>query len=190
MLRTMAYTRELTTLQRIAAIALFTALIAATAQIRVYLGPVPHTLQVFAVLLAGMVLGRRDGAASVLAYIGLIVLNLPVAAGGVGIAALTGTTAGYIVGFLPAAWVVGAMVENGANRVWQRWLASLVGIAIIYAFGLPVLKLVANLDWSAAWAAGVVPFLAFDLVKAVAAAGFAEGGRQLLLRFAPFSAER
>ncbi|MFW5708640.1 MAG: biotin transporter BioY [Chloroflexota bacterium] len=185
MFRTLPQTRQFSLAQRLVVIGLFTLLTAIAAQFKFYLDNphVPYTLQVLVVLLAGMVLGARDGALSQIFYIGLLVLNVPVAAGGVGVSALTGATAGYIVGFIPAAWVTGFMVEHGANRTWQRLAASLVGVAIIYACGLPVLKLTLGVDWATAWALSVAPFIVIDVVKAIVAAGLTEGGRAALLRY-------
>jgi len=183
MLRTLNLPRIHTPALRIASIALFVVLIAISAQIEIFFGgPVPFTLQVLTVLLAGMVLGSRDGAITIFAYLGLIAVNLPVAAGGAGAAALSGATAGYLIGFVPAAFVAGWLVEHGADRVWQRWLAGFVGIAIIYAFGVPILKFTLQAEWSQAWEWGAYPFLGLDLVKALIAAGLVEGLRSLLMR--------
>src|SRR5690606_32016496 len=93
-----------------------------------------------------------------------------------------GTTGGYLIGFIAAAAITGLLVERGAQRVWQRWLAGVVGVGVIYAFGLPVLMLVAKLDFGAAWVLGAAPFIAFDLLKALIAAGLTESGRAFLLR--------
>ena len=84
---------------RIAArIALFTGLTIIAARMQVELGgPVPFTFQPLAVLLAGMVLGAREGMASQLAYVGLIALGMPVDARGLGAAAFFGPTGGYRV---------------------------------------------------------------------------------------------
>lgn len=183
MLRSIQITRTDDQLLRIAGIAIFVVVIALAAQVEIWFGgPVPFTLQVLAVLLAGMVLGARDGAAATLTYVVLIRLGFPIAAGGAGVAALTGVTAGYLLGFTPAAFVAGWLVENGANRVWQRWLAGLVGVAIIYAFGVPVLKLITAGTWAQAWEWGVTPFLGLDAIKALLAAGMVETARALLLR--------
>lgn len=182
MLRTLDRTRTDSQVLRLAGIAFFTVLIALGAQIEIWFGgPVPFTLQVLVVLLAGMVLGARDGAASVLAYLGLIALDLPVAAGGAGAGAFSGATAGYLIGFVPAAFVAGWLVEHGAGRVWQRWLAGMVGVAVIYLFGIPVLKSVLAVDWSTAWQYGGYPFLGLDAVKALIAAGLVETTRALLM---------
>jgi biotin transport system substrate-specific component len=64
----------------------------------------------------------------------------------------------------------------------QLWLAGIAGIAVIYLFGVVVLKATTGIAWDAAWSAGVVPFLVPDLAKALVAAALAEGGRSLLLR--------
>lgn len=170
--------------QRLFVVLFFTALTAFAAQVKFYVGdnPVPYTMQVFAVLLAGMTLGARDGMLSQIFYIGLIFFNVPVAAGGMGSAALTGATAGYLVGFIPAAGIAGLVVEMGANRMWQRMLASVVGIVVIYGIGLPVLKLTLNASWEQAWAWSVAPFIAFDLLKAIIVSAMNEGSRAVILR--------
>lgn len=181
MLRTLPQSRDFSHVYRLAGIGIFTIFTAIAAQLEIRIGgPVPFTLQVLAVLLSGMVLGARDGALSQVAYLALIRMNLPVAAGGVGAAALFGPTAGYLIGFIPAAWGVGYLVERGANRIWQRWLAGVAGIAIIYLLGVTVLRLLSGLDWQQAWTLGAAPFLGLDLLKAVLAASLMESGRLAL----------
>lgn len=184
MLRTLSITKDWSLSIRIAGIVFFTVLTALGAQVEIWFGgPVPFTLQVLVVLLAGMVLGARDGALSILAYVGLIALNIPVGAGGAGVVALSGVTAGYILGFAPAAFITGWLVEHSADRTWQRWLAGIVGVAIIYAFGIPVLYSIANAEsWQQAWMWGGYPFLGLDILKALIAATATEGARQIMLR--------
>jgi biotin transport system substrate-specific component len=179
MLRTLPQTRDTTQVQRLAAIALFTLLTAVSARATIEIGPVPITLQVLTVLLAGLVLGARDGA---LAYVAMVAINLPVDARMVGAAALFSPTAGYLLGFIPAAWVAGLLAERGASTLWVRWLAGIAGIAVIYTLGFVMLKLNTGMAWDAAWAAGVAPFILLDLGKAIAAAALAEGGRRLINR--------
>lgn len=183
MLETYLQTRDQSRVYRLAAIFTFTALTALGAQLEIRIGEfVPITLQVFFALLAGMVLGGRDGAYSQLLYVGLIALNLPLASGMTGAAALTGATAGYIFGFAPAALVVGHLTTREDSPAWQRWLAGMVGVGIIYTFGLLVLKSVTGLSWEQAWAAGVLPFIGLDMAKAALAATLTETGRAFLRR--------
>lgn len=184
MLRTLSITKDWSLSIRIAGIVFFTLLTALGAQVEIWFGgPVPFTLQVLIVLLAGMVLGARDGALSLIAYLGLIVLNLPVAAGGAGVAALSGATAGYIVGFVPAAYITGWLVEHSADRTWQRWIAGLIGVLTIYAFGIPILHTITQAEsWHQAWMWGGYPFLGLDMLKALIAATVTEGARLVLMR--------
>ncbi len=181
MLTTISRKHDLTMTQRLLAIAALTALTAIGARITIPLEPVPFTFQVLAVLLAGMLLGARDGALSQLAYVGLVALNLPLDARALGAAALAGPTAGYIYGFVPMAFVAGWLVERGAERAWQRWLAGAAGVAVLYLCGVAGLMASTGLDLSAAWAAGAAPFIVFDLVKAALAATLLYAGRRMIL---------
>lgn len=181
MLRTLERTREQSQLYRLVGIAVFTVLTIIAARVSIPLEPVPFTLQPLAVLLSGMVLGWRDGLLSQAIYVGLIALGLPLDARGVGSAALVGPTAGFLIGFIAAAGAAGWLVERGGKRVWQRWLAGVVGIMVIYLCGVVVLKAVTGMDWSKAWDAGVAPFIVPDMAKALIAAGLTEGGRRLLM---------
>jgi biotin transport system substrate-specific component len=180
MLRNAALASELRLPRRLLAIVGFTALTALSAQLEVRIGDfVPFTMQVFAVLLAGLVLGPRDGALSQLLYLLLIRLNLPLAAGGAGAAALLGPTAGYLLGFVPAAYVTGWLAQRVARRGLLRWLAGLAGVAVIYLCGLTGLLLIARLPLADAWAAGAAPFIGLDAAKAALAALLAQGAQTL-----------
>ena len=182
MLRTLPQTRDYSQLYRLAGAAIFTLIMILSARVTIEIGIVPFTMQPLAVLLSGMVLGARDGLLSQALYVVLIAAGLPFDARGLGTAALFGPTGGYLIGFIAAAGVTGWLVERGTTRLWQRWLAGVAGILVIYLFGIVVLKMVTGMDWSAAWTAGVAPFILPDLAKAVIAAALAEGGRSLLLR--------
>ena len=183
MLRTLPQTRDHSLLIRLAGIAVFTLLMIASAKMKIEIGlPVPFTMQVFAVLLAGMVLGARDGAASMIGYLGLIAIGLPFDARGLGAVALFGPTGGFLIGFVAAAFIAGYLVERAGARLWQRWLAGVVAIVTIYSFGVVFLSLYMGMDLQAAWAAGGAPFFAVDIAKAIIAAGLMETGRSLLMR--------
>jgi biotin transport system substrate-specific component len=149
--------------------ALFTALIAVGAFVAIPVGPVPFTLQVLFVLLAGMVLGPRLGAASVAAYLALG-LFAPVYAGGTsGIGALFGPTGGFLLGFIPAVIVTGLVSRTGAPTLLRLIGAGLLGLVPIYILGTLWLALQLHLTAGTAIATGVAPFVWLDVVKAVAA---------------------
>ncbi len=157
----------------------FALLTALAAQITIPLGftPVPITGQTFAVLLAGGVLGANRGALSMGLYVALGAIGLPFyASGDGGWTAATGATAGYLVGFIVAAFVVGKMAEHGQDRKLSTSLPAFVaGSLIIYAFGASWLAYELNLPLTAAAgepsaiAFGVAPFLVGDVIKALLA---------------------
>jgi biotin transport system substrate-specific component len=135
--------------------------------------PVPWTGQTFGVLLAGGALGLRRGLLAVTLYILLGYVGLPFfAEGKSGSAVILGPTGGYLVGFVIAGGVVGRLAELG----WDRRLGGaigmmLIGSAIIYAIGLPWLGWVAHLTQNDTIAKGLAPFVMWDAVKLLVAAG-------------------
>ncbi|MGA0597713.1 biotin transporter BioY [Enterovirga sp. CN4-39] len=156
-------------------IALFAALIAVLGIVpRLELAAgVPITAQSLAVMLAGSVLGARRGALAVLLFLTLVLLGLPLLAGGRGgLGVLAGPTVGYIIGFPIAAFVIGLIVER-RGRI-PIAVASFIGSV---AGGLVILNLLGALGmaWrlSVPFAEALALTLAFvpgDLVKAALAA--------------------
>jgi len=143
------------------------ALVALASQIAIPLpfSPVPVTGQTFAVLLVGATLGSRRGAFSLMAYLVLGTLWLPVfASGAAGPARLFGPTGGYLLGFIAAAWIVGRLCERGWDRrIATAALAMLVGNVVIYLFGLPWLALFVGAD--RVLALGLFPFVPGAIIK-------------------------
>ena len=161
-----------TRVRHIALITIGALFIYLTALIVVPHEPVPWTGQTFGVLFVGCALGFRRGGASVALYVLLGVIGLPFFAehkGGIDV--LWGATGGYLIGFIVAGAVVGRLAELG----WDRHLggalgAMLIGSVLIYAIGVPWLKFSIGMSWSEAIAAGLTPFLLWDLAKLVIAA--------------------
>lgn len=155
------------------AFALLTALAAHT---RIYLGftPVPITLQVFTALLAGVVLGKWWGGASMGMYVGMGAAGLPMFTTP-GPETLMGVTGGYIIGFVVAAFVIGHIVDTYPRMREYVPLVALMlgGVGIIYLLGALQLGLMLSLTPAQAVLFGVVPFVAVDILKAVSAAAIA-----------------
>lgn len=171
----LTYTRELTGRRAVVASLTGALLTAACAQIAVCLpgNPVPVTLQVFAAVLCGMVLGSRLGFLSQAQYLAAGALGLPVFAGFKGgWLALAGPTGGYLVGFAAAAFLIGRIVENAPRATFRtRVLAGLTGVAAIYVFGRAWLSVwMGDLTGLSAWVLGVAPFVGIDCLKVLAAA--------------------
>jgi biotin transport system substrate-specific component len=146
------------------------ALTGLVAQVSIPLWPVPITLQTLTVLLAGAALGPLRGGASMLLYLAVGAAGVPWFAeqhSGLAI-----PTLGYIVGFVLAAVVVGALARRGADRTVLSTAAIMVlGNLVIYAIGLPWLMAALDLDLATGLEFGVWPFLLGDGLKIALAAG-------------------
>jgi len=150
--------------------ALFAAIIGIMAQLTIPLPLVPITGQTLAVGLAATILGKRYGTISVLVYILLGIVGLPVFSGmSSGLGVVFGPTGGYIIGFIPAAIFIGWFLERFGFNVTNGIIANIVGMIITLAFGAVWLKFVAELSWMAALTGGVTPFIIGGIIKAVLA---------------------
>jgi biotin transport system substrate-specific component len=129
--------------------------------------PIPIATQPSIVLLLGVLLGSKRALMAVAAFLGQVAIGLPVCAGGVGgIAKFAGPTAGYLIGYLVAAYVVGRIMEMRAQRTFSSaFLAMGVGNVILFILGAAWLSTFVGL--SKAIALGVVPFVLGDLLKLV-----------------------
>lgn len=166
--------------------------IAIAAQISVPFFPVPMTLQTLAVLIVGLTFGSRLGALTLLAYLAEGAMGLPVFAKAMNGAAFFGPTAGFLVGFVGLAWLVGYAAEKGIARgVISTSLVGIAASALLYVPGLAWPMAVASAtgidaSWvgqdfaSYYWAYFMKPFLIGDAVKAVIAALVVTGGWAVL----------
>jgi biotin transport system substrate-specific component len=145
--------------------------------------PVPITGQTLAVVLAGGALGARRGAGSQLLYL-VLGLFLPVYSDGAqGFDVIWGATGGYIVGFVIAAYIVGALAERGADRrPVVACLAFAGGQLSIFAIGVPWLKVATDMSWGDAIHNGFTIFIVGGLVKAVLAGALAPSAWRLVNR--------
>lgn len=160
---------------------LFAALMAAGAFIAIPIGPVPIVLQNLFVLLAGILLGSKWGLISVGIYLFTGALGFPVFAGGTGgIARFAGPTGGYLLGYLPAVFIVGLVSEKNRNKPMFQVIAMITGTIIVYACGVPWLKTVTGMAWSKAVTVGFYPFLLGDALKIAAAVPIARALRGII----------
>ena len=156
------------------------ALIALGAQTSVALPftDVPVSLQLFFVLIAGGLLGARWGTAAVAEYLAMGLAGAPMfAQGRFGPSVLFGPTGGYLVGFLPAALLVGWVVDRTTSRAW---IACSMGAAvtIVHLFGMTGWELWHRAPWPSVLGMATVPFLAVDALKAGVAWGLVTAARR------------
>src|SRR5947209_862700 len=163
----------------------FSLLIALSAQVAIPLPwtPVPITLQTFAVLLTGALLGSRLGTLAMIAYLIEGAGGLPFfAAGGSGVAHLLfSPTSGYLLSYPLAAFVVGLLAERGWDRRFLTAAAAMcLGSLVILLSGWAWLARFTGAAF--AWDHGVAPFLIGDAIKIVLAAAVLPSGWMLLRR--------
>lgn len=174
-------------------VALFAALTAAGALVAIpVVGPVPFTLQVLFVLLAGLVLGPRLGPLSMVVYL-LVGLVAPVYAGGTsGLGALFGPTGGYLWGFVASALLVGLVSRRlTTRRAPALFATALLGLLPIYGLGAAWLSVnLHTTDFAVIVVGGVLQFLPLDIVKAVLAGLAARAAFNLPLDLAAPSKSR
>lgn len=152
--------------------ALFAAIISMLAQVAIPMPlGVPITGQTFAIGLAATILGSRQGTLSVLVYLMIGAIGVPVFAqltGGLGI--IVGPTGGFLIGFIPATWIMGYYLEQTNFTLGHALIANIIGMFVALFIGTAWLKLIAQLSWSAAFIGGFTPFLIGGFIKAFMAA--------------------
>jgi biotin transport system substrate-specific component len=165
-------------------IALGTALMTLSAKVNLPLPYVPMTLQTLVVLMIGAGYGWRLGSATMIAYLAEGAMGLPVFAGPVGgIAPLVGPTAGYLYGFVAAAFITGWLAE----RAWDRnvallFVAMAIGHVVIFIAGFVWLAYGIGLGPDKAWAVGVVPFILASVIKNALGAALMPAARRFVDR--------
>jgi len=140
-------------------------ILAISSQLSIPLEPVPITFQTAVVLFIGMVYGWRLGGSAIILYLLEGVIGLPVFANfSCGLPVLFGPTGGYLLGFLPAAIVVGWIIEKGWRKnILSATLAGIIGIIIIYICGFTALSKFIGIQ--NAFLFGVKPFFLIDVAK-------------------------
>jgi biotin transport system substrate-specific component len=162
---------------------LMAALTAAGAYLAIPIGPVPIVLQNLFVFLSGLLLGSGWGTASVGIYLLAGMLGLPVFAGGVGgIGRFAGPTGGYLLGYLPAVFVIGFIANVSKTNAIKDLLAMICGSFIIYICGLSWLNILTGMTLGKTFAVGMYPFLPGDALKMAAAIPIAKALRPVIYR--------
>ena len=150
---------------------LFTLCMVAGAYIKIPVGPVPIALTSLFVLLAGLLLGPRLGLLSVLFYLLLGAIGLPVFTAGGGLGLFWGPTGGYLLGYPAAALITGMTAGKRRGKAYREIAALTAGTLVIYVTGVPWLAVTLHLSFNKALLAGLLPFLAGDIMKIAAAYG-------------------
>lgn len=154
--------------------ALFAALTAVGAFIRIPLGTMALTLQFFFTAMAGLLLGPNWGALSQCVYVALGLVGLPVFTAGGGLGYVLQPSFGFLLGLIPAAWVVGRLAGRG-DSLPRTFAACVAGLGVLYLLGLPYMYGIFNLLLGkelsplAAVQAGMLIYLPGDALKILVA---------------------
>lgn len=161
-------TKALVLIRDVILILSFSVVTAVCAQLKVEVGAVPITMQTFAVLLAGALLGSKRGALSQLAYLLMGLTGIPWFARGGGISYILSPTFGYLLGFVLAALFVGWLCERGFDRqVKTAMISMFFGNVLLYIPGL--LWLAKFVGLGKVLSVGLFPFIFGDLLKIIMA---------------------
>jgi biotin transport system substrate-specific component len=184
-------------LANLATVVLGTLLLTLSAKISVPVMPVPVTLQTFAVAILAAGFGWRIGVATVALYLVQGLAGLPVFATGGGIDYIFRPSFGFIVGYLPMAYIIGRAADLGASgKVLVLFITMVVADALVFAFGFAWLLVVVNLIVSAggdmpgwldagnlvgsAFDGAIKPFMLWDALKMALAAITVAGAWRVL----------
>ena len=150
--------------------ALFAAILCVAAPFSIPVGPIPITLATFAIYLAAIVLGKKYGTLAVVIYILLGAVGLPVFSGfSGGFQKIVSATGGYIIGYIPCAFIVGAMCEYGGNKKIYGILGVILGTAVLYIIGTYWFMFVSGKELAYALGACILPFIPGDIIKLIVA---------------------
>jgi biotin transport system substrate-specific component len=149
------------------------ALLAVASQISIPMQPIPLTFQSATVALIGIALGAKRGTYAIATYLVAGICGLPVFANFTfGPSVLFGPSAGYLIGFLPGAFVAGYLAEHGfARHVISSLAAALTAAICIFSLGVCVLATMTG--WHNAVALGLMPFILSEPFKLLAVAAVA-----------------
>ena len=156
---------------------IFAALVILSSYVVIPIGPVPHSLQPFIVMLSGFILGPRLGALSIITWIVLGSLGLPVFnQGQAGIAMLAGPTGGFIVSFVVVAYFGGYLTRKFYSESFgKNFLFLALTMLVCYVIGGLGFKLSfayflhKPMTWEKTFILAIAPFFPFDIIKAAMA---------------------
>lgn len=151
-------------------VALFAALTAMGAFIKINIGYVPFTLQFFFCAFSGVLLGAKLGALSQIIYVILGLFGLPVFSNGGGIGYIFKPSFGFIIGFIVSAYIIG-ILSNKNNKFFTLFTAQVLGLFVLYIFGSIYMYLIMNFYIGKAFSIiniiklAVIPFIVVDIIK-------------------------
>lgn len=170
--------------KKIAMTAVLAAIICVLAPLSVPAGEIPISLATFAIYIVAATVDWKYSFSAVIIYILLGAAGLPVFASFTGgLQKIAGVTGGYIIGYIPCVLIIGLLISRFESKKWMYFLSMIFGTAVLYAFGTAWYVFQTQSKIGAALAMCVVPFLAGDAIKIVAACAVGMTLRKRIKRF-------
>lgn len=170
-------------IQQLAVIGVMAAVICILAPLSIPIGVVPISFTNLAVYIALYVLGVKKGTISYLVYLCVGLVGVPVFSGFTsGPGKLFGPTGGYLIGFILMAVIAGVFIDKFTDKMYLCFLGMVLGTAVCYLLGTLWLAYQGGMNFQAALAAGVLPFIPGDLAKIVIAMLIGPQIRKQLIR--------
>ena len=154
--------RNMSLIKDVVSVLFFAILTGISAGFKIEIGSIPITMQTLIVLLSGAYLGSKKGAISQLAYLTTGITGIPWFARGGGLSYVLSPTFGYLVGFIPASYIVGLLIKENKNT-FNIIKSFIVGNFFIYSLG--ILWLLRMFDLSQSLTIGLYPFILGDILK-------------------------
>lgn len=164
-------------------IALMAAILCVTMPISIPIGPVPISLGNLMIFIMLYIVGMKNATIASLVFVLLGAIGLPVFSGWQGgFGKLAGPTGGYIIGWIPCALVAGYFIDHWAKKVWLCIIGCELGNIVLYVLGTVWLSVSAHMDFGAALAVGVTPFIIEDFAKVCVAVALGPVIRSALVK--------
>lgn len=174
---------EKLTVREMVLIALMAAVICITAPLSIPIGPVPISLANLVICFCVIILGKKSATLSVIIYILLGLIGLPVFSNfRGGFSVLAGPTGGYIIGYIFLAYISGIFVEKFQDSSIMYFIGMILGTAALYAFGTSWFCTVSGMPLDKALKICVIPFLMLDSIKIIIAVIFAPKLKKLVIK--------
>ena len=148
--------------------ALFVAFISICSQIAIHIGPIPISMSLLAIFMAGLILGMKYGTLSVIVYILLGITGIPVFAGAKGgFAVILGPTGGFLIGYILCTFIVGFVAERFNNKKIYIVIGMVISVVVCYIPGVLWYCFITGNTFEMSLKLCVIPFIPGDVIKII-----------------------
>ena len=149
-------------------ISLLAAILSISSPFSIYLGAIPFTFATFIIYIIGGITKRFNGFISIVLYIMIGLIGVPVFSGfRGGLYVILGPTGGFIVGYIPMVLIISLITSIDKNKIYWYFIAMFLGTIVCYLFGTLWYVFITNANIVMAFKICVLPFILFDTLKII-----------------------